>query len=133
MQSTVHYEFASSLWLKNHQVKEHPLNRCLEGCYQHIFLKPSSDELSTLFVRSAAADKAVNSYYYSRPQEICARAFEAFIQDQPLKNEFLVQGTKQSPEAKLGIYPQEDQRMIISQYFLRYFSCLGSALKNNPK
>jgi len=131
-QSMGHYEFASSLWLQNHQVKEHPLNRCLEDCYQHIFLKPNSDELSTLSARSAAADKAVNSYYYSRPEEICARAFEAFIQDQALKNEFLVQGTKQSTEAKLGIYPQEDQRMIISQYFLRYFSYLGSALENNP-
>jgi hypothetical protein len=133
LHSTVHYEFASSLWLKNYQVKEHPLNRCLEDCYQHIFLKPNSDELSTLCVRSAAADKAVNTYYYSRPQEICARAFEAFVQDQPLKNEFLVQGTKQSPEAKLGIYPQEAQRVMISQYFLRYFSYLGSALENNLK
>nr|WP_297347156.1 CLCA_X family protein [uncultured Glaciecola sp.] len=133
LQSTSHYEFASSLWLNNNQVKDHPLNSCLEDCYQHIFLKPNSDELSTLFARSAAADKALNGYYYSRPQEICARAFEAFIQDQPLKNEFLVQGTKQSPEAKLGIYPQEEQRMIISRYFLRYFSYLGSVLENNPK
>jgi hypothetical protein len=129
LQFTGHYDFASSLWLKNCQVKEHPLNRYLEDCYQHIFLKPNSDELSTLFARSVAADKAVNGYYYSRPQEICARAFEAFIQDQPLKNEFLVQGTKQSPEAKLGIYPQEDQRIIISEYFLRYFYYLGSALE----
>lgn len=121
--------FASELWLNNKQIKDHPLNQLLEDCYQHIFLKPNSDELSILCAKSIAADKALNSYYYSRPQEICARAFEAFIQDSHLKNAFLVQGTKQSAEAKLGIYPLDDQRMLISHYFTRYFFNLGKALE----
>jgi len=125
-------KFASELWLRNNKVKEHPLNAYLEECYQHIFLKPNSDELSSLFTQSVAVDKALNSFYYSRPQELCARAFEAYIQDSHLKNAFLVQGTKQSQEAKLGIYPQAQQRDLISAYFSRYFSYLGKALAKMP-
>lgn len=124
-------DFASVLWLKNRQIVEHPLNHYLEDCYQHIFLKPDSDELSDLFAKSAAADKAMNSFYYAQPQEVCARAFEAFVQDQTLKNAFLVQGTKQSAEAQMGIYPESEQRLIIGHYFIRYFSQLGLALENS--
>jgi len=126
-------DFASELWLNNSNVIEHPINHSLKSCYQHIFLKPNSDELSDLFVKSVAADKAIKAYYYSRPQEVCARAFEAFVQDQPSKNAFLVQGTKQSAEAKLGIYPDEQQRRLISECFLRYFSYLGEALERRAK
>ncbi|BDX05489.1 hypothetical protein MACH26_10100 [Planctobacterium marinum] len=127
-QKANHTDFASVLWLKNIQVIEHPINHLLENCYQHIFLKPNSDELSELFIKSAAADKSLNTYYYAQPQEVCARAFEAWVQDQPLKNAFLVQGTKQSTEAKLGIYPEPQQRTEIAGHFLRYFAALGTAL-----
>ena len=124
-------EFASAVWLENKDIIQHPLNRCLEECFQFIFLDSSRpDQLSPLFVNSATADKAVGAYYYSMPQEVCARAFEAYIQDNQLKNEFLVQGTKQSEEAKIGIYPQHDQRDLISGYFARYFTTLGLALES---
>lgn len=123
-------EFASAAWLDNKEINQHPLNSLLEGCFQHIFLKKNnSNQLSPLFVNSVAADKEVGTYYYSRPQEMCARAFEAFIQDQPIKNAFLVQGTQQSPEALAGVYPQEEQRYLISEFFLHYFSYLGTALE----
>ena len=121
--------FASELWLNNHQIIDHPINYYLESCYQTIFLKPCSDELSDFFIRSVQADKAIGGFYYAQPQEVCARAFEAFIQDQPLKNAFLVQGTKQSPEAKLGVYPKNEQRILIANHFLKYFSTLGCALE----
>ena len=120
--------FASELWINNGQTVEHPLNRMLEDCYQHVFLKQNSDELNTLFTRSAAADRALKIHYYSLPQEVCARAFESFIQDSTTKNAFLVQGTKQSSEAKLGIYPAGEERRLINQYFARYFATLGQAL-----
>ncbi len=123
-----HSDFASVLWLKHQQVIEHPLNNLLESCYQHIFLRANSDKLSDLFVKSVAADKSLNTYYYAQPQEVCARAFEAFVQDQSLKNAFLVQGTKQSAEAKLGIYPEPQQRQQIAGYFKQYFITLGKAL-----
>ena len=114
--------------LQNFQVIEHPLNAYLESCYQNIFLKPHSDELSDSFVRSSVADKALNTFYYAQPQEVCARAFEAFIQDQPLKNALLVQGTKLSGEAKLGVYPRGEERPLLDQSFKDYFSRLGYAV-----
>ncbi len=110
-------------------VVEHPLNNLLESCYQHIFLKQDSDEPSDVFERSVLADKALSSYYYALPQEVSARAFESFVQDNPVKNHFLVKGTKQSVEAKLGIYPLGDERENISQHFSTYFRMLGKALE----
>jgi hypothetical protein len=121
-------DFASSLWLQRNGVKPHPLNDMLESCFQHIFLAPDSDRLSPLFVRSVALDKSLNTLYYAQPQEVCARSFEAFIQDSAIKNAFLAQGTKQSQDARLGVYPQNEQRRLIAQLFSRYFSRLGLAL-----
>ena len=57
-----------------------------------------------------------------------ARAFEAFVQDAPIKNNFLVKGTKKSREAELGLYPSGSLRQRINQAFARYFSALGQAL-----
>jgi hypothetical protein len=123
-------EFASAVWLDNREISQHPINTMLEDCFESIFLDPNNKkQLSKLFVDSAAADKSLNTFYFSRPQEVCARAFEAFIQDNSLKNEFLVQGTKQSEEAKMGVYPQGDQRVLICGYFARYFTSLGLALE----
>ncbi|MEP4099377.1 LPD1 domain-containing protein, partial [Paraglaciecola sp.] len=53
---------------------------------------------------------------------------EACIQDHFRKNAFLVQGTKQSPEAKLGIYPVDEHRATISKNLLDYFRHLGHAI-----
>lgn len=61
-------------------------------------------------------------------QELVARAFEACIQDHHIKNAFLVQGTKQSPEAKMGIYPVEELRTTISKNLLDYLYHLGQAM-----
>jgi hypothetical protein len=122
-------DFASASWLERNAVIEHPLNHLLESCYQHIFLQPNSDKPSNLFARSVQADKALSGYYYAMPQEITARAFESFIQDQSLKNTFLVRGTKQSTEAKLGIYPQGQERAMINRHLSTYFVTLGKALE----
>ncbi len=124
-------DFASSLWLQRGVVVEHPLNNLLESCYQHIFLKPYSDEPSDLFKRSSQADKALGSYYYALPQEVSARAFESFVQDNPIKNQFLVKGTKQSTEAKLEIYPLGEERENINHHFNTYFYMLGKAVENS--
>ena len=122
-------DFASQCWLDNKVLIQHPINQHLASCYQHIFLQQNSAEPSKLFIDSSAADKANKIYYYSRPQEMSARAFEAFVQDQSLKNAFLVKGTKQSVEAKLGIYPQGQQRADVSEAFARYFAALGQAVE----
>lgn len=122
------HEFASQLWLERHKVIEHPLNNLLEACYQDIFLKPNSDEFTDLLQRSVIADKNLGSYYFASPQEVCARAFEAFVQDSSIKNAFLVSGTKQTLEAKIGLYPQHLERKLISSRFITYFSSLGEML-----
>lgn len=122
--------FASELWLKHHQIVEHPLNNLLENCFQHIFLQQNSDQPSQLFSRSVEADRVLKIYYYALPPEICARAFESFIQDNRIKNAFLVQGTKNTTEAHLGIYPVDEHRLTIARHFMKYFSTLGKALDN---
>ncbi len=121
-------DFASSLWLQGGLVIGHPLNNLLESCYQHIFFKPDGDELSDVFKRSAQADKMLGSNYYALPEEISARAFESFVQDNTIKNQFLVKGTKQSVASKLGIYPLGDERANINHHFGTYFSMLGKVV-----
>ena len=75
-------------------------------------------------------DKARGQLYYSKPEELGARALEAFVQDDSIKNQFLVKGTKNSPEAERGLYPQGEQRERINALFSDYFSTLGSALSH---
>ena len=70
-------------------------------------------------------------HYYSQPEELCARAFEAFIQDAPCKNAFLVKGTKETEEARLGLYPQGEERARINAAFRGYFQSLGTALRRS--
>ena len=72
-------------------------------------------------------DKRLGQLYYSKPEELCARAFEAFVQDAAITNHFLVKGTKASPEAERGLYPQGER---INITFSDYFGRLGKALQN---
>jgi hypothetical protein len=120
--------FASAAWLADSPPIQHPLNDLLFNCYKTILLNDSGLETSELFKRSVAADRSQGSVYYSLPEEMAARSFEAFVQDAPLKNHFLVKGTKESPEAKAGLYPRDAQRVSINLAFEQYFQALGKAL-----
>jgi hypothetical protein len=51
------------------------------------------------------------------------------VQDAHISNNFLVAGTKASEEAKMGLYPQGEQRVRINAAFRDYFSTLGYALR----
>lgn len=51
------------------------------------------------------------------------------MQDGPCRNAFLVKGTKESDEAKLGLYPQGAERERVNQAFGVYFRSLGGALR----
>jgi hypothetical protein len=121
-------QFASQTWLEDNKLREHALNNKLSECFKSIFLDTFTNLPSDYVNRSAMADKILKTYYYARPQELSARAFEACIQDQFRKNTFLVKGTKKSPEAKVGIYPQEGHRRTISKNLLDYFYHLGQAM-----
>ncbi len=124
--------FASQLWLEqgagNADIIQHPLNQKLSHCFSCIMLDETGEQPSDLFSQSITVDKITGTLYYSQPEELCARAFEAYVQDSWLKNNFLVKGTKASDEAKYGLYPQGMQRKRINQAFADYFSYLGRAL-----
>lgn len=121
--------FASKAWLHDATPVPHPLNDCLFACFKAIMLDPSGEGPSELCRASMAMDRELNSLYYSLPEEMCARAFEAFVQDQPIRNHFLVKGTCSSKEARLGLFPQGEQRQRVHQAFRAYFDRLGAALR----
>ncbi len=121
--------FASEVWLNDlAPINTHPLNEYLSDFFARIFLNDTLNEPSDLMTRSIVADKHCGFYYYARPQELAARAFEACIQNHSLKNTFLVQGTKQTAEAKIGIYPKGLALNAIQNKIFTYFRQLGHAL-----
>ncbi len=120
--------FASTAWLEDATPVVHPLNDRFIRCLQAVLLAPGGQAPSDLFRRSAEMDRRLGVSYYSRPEELCARSFEAFVQDSRIKNNFLVKGTRQSEEAKAGLYPDGEQRDRVNRTFEEYFSGLGRAL-----
>lgn len=120
--------FASTAWLSDATPIPHPLNQLLMECFKAILLQPEGDQPSELFKHSVQIDKKLGQLYYSKPEELCARAFEAFVQDAAITNHFLVKGTKASPEAEMGLYPQGKQRERVNAAFGDYFGRLGKAL-----
>lgn len=121
--------FASSAWLGDATPAAHRINDLLFACFRSVMLDDDGESPSPQFRASAAQDKRHNILYYSQPEEMCARAFEAFVQDAAIKNNFLVKGTKQSEEAELGLYPQGEQRLRSNRAFAAYFSALGAGVK----
>lgn len=122
-------QFASECWLHDAKVIDHPLNQKLSNCFQCLFLDEGGTQGNAYLQRAVAVDRALQTFYFAQPQELAARAFEAVLQAQPLKNAFLVQGTKQSSEAKLGLYPQDAHLCRLSEAWLDYFYWLGKAVE----
>ena len=124
-------DFASRCFLHAHRIKPHPLNQLLLEGFKTLLLSPDGSQPSSWFLRCAELDRACNQLYLSQPEELCARAFEAMLQAQPLKNHFLVSGTRQSELAKAGAYPDAELLQQLSTPWFRYFSTLGLALGKN--
>jgi hypothetical protein len=122
-------DFGSRLWLTREDAIAHPLNDRLQACYRSVLLDATGSQPSNLFRQSAKADKAAGVHYYSQPEELSARAFEAFVQDAPCQNAFLVKGTRKSEEAAMGLYPMGEQRQRINEAFRSYFHTLGLVLR----
>ncbi|WP_309045931.1 CLCA_X family protein [Marinobacter sediminicola] len=122
------FGFASSGWLGSAKQKEHPLNNLLSACFKTILLTEDGAAPSPLFQASKEADKRLKVLYYAKPEELCARAFEAFIEDSTPNNSFLVRGTVYSDEANAGLYPKGEHRRRINEAFQDYFASLGAAL-----
>ncbi|GGN25833.1 MULTISPECIES: CLCA_X family protein [Marinomonas] len=133
-QHTLPSQFASERWLNNATIRlskndrPHPLNGLLADCFKAIMLNELGDEPSELFQASRLADQKLKILYYAKPEEMSARAFEAFVEDTKPTSTFLVKGSRYSEEAKMGLYPQGEQRHRINQAFYHYFSLLGRGL-----
>lgn len=121
--------FASKAWLSDATPIPHSLNDLLFTCFSNVMLDEEGKKPSELFRVSAQVDRKLNRVYYSQPEELCARAFESFVQDAGISNSFLVSGTKETEEARVGLYPFGAHRERINLAFTNYFSRLGSALK----
>ncbi|WP_235937661.1 CLCA_X family protein [Marinobacter caseinilyticus] len=120
--------FGSKAWLGETSMISHRLNNKLAQCYQAVMLSADGTGPSECFRHSVKRDKTLGTVYYSQPEELCARAFEAFVQDAEIKNAFLVNGTVASEDAGLGLYPQAEQRQRTNAAFGAYFGDLGRAL-----
>jgi hypothetical protein len=119
--------FASACFYQQQvPISEHTLVDAWQHCMAQIFA-PDSE----LVAASLAYDQAQGCHYYRQPEEIAARAFEAFVQDATIKNAWLVSGSRASAEAKAGVYPQGEQRQRITTAFSEYFSQLSLVLLRN--
>ena len=121
--------FASAAWFERKKMNQHPLNQSLNSMFTQTFIDVEHGTPNAYVKRSVAIDKSLNSFYYAQPQEMAARAFESVLQDHPIKNQFLVSGTKQSTEARMGIYPTPEEKALVAQHLYGYFSALGKALE----
>ena len=132
LQSPFQQDFASHAYWEGGTINTHPLNSLLAQCYDVIFYRDAQANLTEYVQASINADKKARQKYYSLPYELCARAFEAFVQDSTIKNNFLAKGTKKSKEAELGLYPKGEHRQAINRAFQRYFAQLGFVLAKEP-
>lgn len=121
--------FGSVAYLHHKTLIEHPLNSQLAQCFSQIMLSPDQSEPSAYFYNAKLLDQTYGGVYFTKPEELSARAFESLVQDSVITNQFLVSGTKQSSLAKAGAYPSGQVRKKINQEFLTYFSLLGQSLR----
>lgn len=121
--------FASEGYWNGASVHSHPLNNLLAACYNTVFYRDADANLTEYVQRSLAADQENGQTYYSLPYELMARAFEAYVQDSVIKNNFLASGTQRSHDAKRGLYPQGAHRQAINQAFAHYFGQLSARLR----
>ena len=112
---------------------DHGLNQELAKAFSVVFLNESKLTPSILVQQSIKADKAQEMYYYARPQEVSARAFERMIQEHPIKNNFLVSGTIKSKEALNGLYPSGEALEAIKYHLYGYFKGLSRSLQTQVK
>lgn len=123
------HQLASQLWLTPVAQISHPLNQLLSQGFAACLLDDSGTEPSAYFRRAQQTDQQYQLFYYAKPEELCARAFEHLLERQRLKNSFLVSGTRSGKAAAAGIYPTAAESDCIGQYWLRYFHWLGEALQ----
>lgn len=121
--------FASRHWLQTHQRIPHPLNDYLDRAFKQLFLSPNHQDGSALFQRCRLFDRQHGWYYFAKPEEMAARAFEQMLQRQALQNSFLVSGCLSGPAFEAGLYPEPDISQALTIEWLGYFQQLGLCLQ----
>jgi hypothetical protein len=132
--STSPHGFASSYWLSNIQTKSHPLNTMLSHFYKACLLDSSTNNPSDYFNNAVQLDKEYKQLYFSKPEELTARAFEACIAyHSEIKNEFLASGIINSDLEKAGGFPNTPLRLQLAGHIFEYFNVLGAALHHQHR
>ncbi|BBN81366.1 hypothetical protein PA25_13510 [Pseudoalteromonas sp. A25] len=127
--NTYAHGFASSVWLKQPIYNPHPLNLQLDKFFKTIFLTDKGAQPSEFFESAKNLDKRYGILYFSRPEELSARAFETCIANNSvIRNDYLVSGVKNSELAHQGGFPSAINTAILSDIIFEYFSVLGTAL-----
>ena len=121
-------QFASRSYLLNLPVKPHYLNNLLAESFKLLYLSSDGKTSSALFARCQAYDATRRQLYFSLPEELAARAFENMLQQQTLKNSFLVAGTLRGQVAAAGLYPDTLLSQQLARLWFEYFARLGSSL-----
>jgi hypothetical protein len=119
--------FASIAWLTDFELRSHGLCQLLAHCYRLILLNEAGEGPSEFVERAIAHDRSEGGLYWSKPEELCARAFESFIEDAHISNQFLAYGTRRQ-ERGFDPYPRGEQREQINRAFTDYFAALGRSL-----
>ncbi|MCG9697708.1 CLCA_X family protein [Shewanella sp. Isolate11] len=121
--------FASSCWLSEVSAISHPLNQRLEQLFHTTMLSQDGLDSHDYVARAVALDKQQGNYYFAKPTELMARAFEACIEAHPeIDNAYLADDIQGSSLAKAGGYPDLKHQQQILQQLLNYFEPLGEAL-----
>ncbi|MDO6612352.1 hypothetical protein Q4601_07310 [Shewanella sp. 1_MG-2023] len=125
---SVKYSCASDLWLKDVLLKPHQLNDKLSALFKLVLLSDDGKSASDYVNKAIAIDKQQGSYYFSKPTELMARAFEAAIEsDGHIYNQYLVSGTLDTDTVSKMIYPSMEHRKQIMACIIDYFALLGAA------
>ncbi|MBE0363301.1 hypothetical protein PULV_a3484 [Pseudoalteromonas ulvae UL12] len=123
-------QFASSTWLKQAANISHPLNALLDDVYQTLLLSEDLCQPSDYVHHAISLDKQLQMNYFSLPEELTARAFEAWIQSRTqIKNAYLVSGTKQSKLAELNAFPSPALQRKFGDTLAQYFNLLADLLE----
>ena len=123
-------QFASSTWLKQAANISHPLNALLDDVYQTLLLSEDLCQPSDYVHQAISLDKQLQMNYFSLPEELTARAFEAWIQSRTqIKNAYLVSGTKQSKLAELNAFPSPALQRKFGDTLAQYFTLLADLLE----
>ncbi|MCL1068375.1 hypothetical protein L2735_16505 [Shewanella olleyana] len=128
--SQLRYACASDLWLKDVLLKPHRLNDKLSALFKLVLLSEDGEAPSDYVTKAIEVDKQQGCYYFSKPTELMARAFESAIEsDGHLNNQYLVSGTMKQDTASKMIYPTLEHRKLIMASIVDYFALLGLAFE----